>query len=310
MSIPILDLQAMVLPRLDSACRNWGFFALRGHELDPQLRRETFAQMQGFFQQPLAEKNRIRRSRDNCWGFYDAELTKNRRDWKEIVDIGDAASDGPLAGACPQWPQSAGFRECMESLQQQLHQVALQVVDALAASLQSHIDRAAAFDRHTSFLRLNYYPPCPQPAADTRSLTAEDGHLGISHHTDAGAVTVLMQDEHPGLQVYHRQRWHGVEPQPETLIINIGDVVQVWSNDRYPAPLHRVLADQRASRLSVPYFLNPDYAYNYAPLPDTGTPHYTPINWGEFRARRSAGDYADYGDEVQISDYRVAAEDA
>ena len=91
------------------------------------------------------------------------------------------------------------------------------------------------------------------------------------------------------------------------LTINIGDIVQVWSNDRYRAPLHRVLANSSHPRYSAPFFLNPNYQAMYAPLPSAlegRAPLYHPINWGEFRAGRAAGDYADVGDEIQISDFR------
>jgi isopenicillin N synthase-like dioxygenase len=85
----------------------------------------------------------------------------------------------------------------------------------------------------------------------------------------------------------------------------------VWSNDRYHAALHRVLANAEHERYSAPYFFNPAPAAFYAPLPNAlragETPHYRPINWGEFRASRTAGDYADYGEEIQISHYATAA---
>ncbi len=118
-----------------------------------------------------------------------------------------------------------------------------------------------------------------------------------------------MQDAQPGLEVFRNQRWHLVEPRADALVINIGDIVQVWSNDRYRASLHRVVADESAERFSAPFFFNPAYDMNYAPLPssiDAQHPaRYSAINWGEFREQRAAGDYADYGEEVQISDYRT-----
>ena len=95
--------------------------------------------------------------------------------------------------------------------------------------------------------------------------------------------------------------------EPGALIINIGDIVQVWSNDAYRAPLHRVLANAGQRRYSAPFFLNPGYDTEYAPLPSAlhdKAPRYRPINWGGFRAGRAAGDYADVGDEIQISDFR------
>jgi isopenicillin N synthase-like dioxygenase len=85
-------------------------------------------------------------------------------------------------------------------------------------------------------------------------------------------------------------------------------MVQVWSNDRYRAPVHRVLAMDRVERLSLPFFFNPSYRTTVAPLAglvDAARPaRYTPISWAEFRRRRADGDFADYGAEVQISDYR------
>ena len=139
--------------------------------------------------------------------------------------------------------------------------------------------------------------------------TGAPGNFGISHHTDSGALTVLLQDEQPGLQVFRRGAWTFVEPNPDALVVNIGDVVQVWSNDRYPAALHRVIASDRHERYSAPYFFNPAPSAFYAPLPSAcehgEPPHYRRINWGEFRASRTAGDYADYGDEIQISHYRT-----
>lgn len=92
------------------------------------------------------------------------------------------------------------------------------------------------------------------------------------------------------------------------MIINIGDIVQVWSNDLYKAPVRRVLSSDRYSRFSVPFFLNPSLLTTYAPLPSAiaGTKaHYRPIKWQEFRNQRAAGDYANYGAEIQIDNYRI-----
>jgi len=120
---------------------------------------------------------------------------------------------------------------------------------------------------------------------------------------------VLLQDDQPGLQVLKGKRWHTIPPRRDALVINIGDIVQVWSNDRYAAPLHRVLASSARERFSAPYFFNPAYQTDYGPLPsliEAGeAPRYRPINWGEFRAGRAAGDYADHGEEIQVSQFRI-----
>ncbi len=134
-----------------------------------------------------------------------------------------------------------------------------------------------------------------------------DRHQGVNAHTDSGAVTVLLQDEQPGLEVFHEGAWYLVEPRADALVVNIGDIVQVWSNDRYRAALHRAFVHADVERFSVAFFLNPPYSADYAPLPsviDARHPaRYRSINWGEFRSRRTAGDYAHAGEYAQISQY-------
>lgn len=303
--IPIVDLNAPDLGDLSAACREWGLFHLAGHSIDPTLIDASLAQASNFFALPPATKQRIRRTATNSWGYNDAELTKNRTDWKEILDIGPTVTTGPLAGSSPQWPDSPAFRETLEALYDAMHETAIAVLGLINRSLEIEVDFEAAFADHSSFMRLNFYPQCPEPARDSTTLDASDGHLGIHHHTDAGAVTVLVQDGKPGLQVFDGQRWTDAQAPAGTITINIGDIAQVWSNDHYRAPLHRVVAHTDATRISIPYFLNPAYTYDYAPLVRGESARYTSINWGEFRGKRSAGDYANLGEEVQIGDYRL-----
>jgi len=82
-----------------------------------------------------------------------------------------------------------------------------------------------------------------------------------------------------------------------------GDMAQIWSNDRYQAPLHRVLTHPTLERFSAPFFYNPGYRTQVAPLPSLGRPKFLPCNWGYFRAQRFAGDFADFGAEIQTDDF-------
>jgi isopenicillin N synthase-like dioxygenase len=101
-----------------------------------------------------------------------------------------------------------------------------------------------------------------------------------------------------------------VEPVAGALTINLGDMLQVWSNDHYRSPVHRVLASATRTRLSAPFFWNPSYPTICAPLPELlrggERARYRPVSWAQFRNLRSAGDYADYGAEIQIADFRIA----
>ena len=321
--IPIIDLAALdraaTRKTLDSACREWGFFYLVGNPINQHLSMQMHSAMHRFFALDLADKLAVERTADNPWGFYNRELTKNVRDWKEIFDVGPNITSAGLKSAQAQWPDVGklghlqGFRSTVLAFSSACEALAMRLLQAISQNLgmpAQYLD--AFFDTgHTSFLRLNHYPPCSSPApADTPS-TPSEGHLGINHHTDSGALTVLLQDAQPGLQVWHNNRWHLITLRADALLINIGDLVQVWSNDYYRAPLHRVLANAAADRYSAPYFFNPGYATMVAPLSgvcdDKHLPHYRAFSWGEFRAARAAGDYADQGEEIQISDYRTTA---
>ena len=161
---------------------------------------------------------------------------------------------------------------------------------------------------HSSFARLNHYPLEDLLAAREAAEVTALGDMALHHHTDAGALTVLLQDEVGGLQVLAEGRWQDVTPRPGALVINVGDMMQVWSNDRYYSALHRVRPITDRPRLSIPYFFNPAYETDcvpFAALQGEEGPHYRTVNWGQFRQLRADGDYADYGKEVQLEDYRL-----
>lgn len=310
MRVPIIDITALegraTLRALDCACREWGFFQITHHGIDASVLRGVLTAARQFFTLPEATKRAIERSAENPWGYYDRELTKNTRDWKQVFDYGPA--DGGVLQ--PQWPTGLpSFEPAVRAYYAACERLAVRLIDALNTNLAMPPRYLRSFfgAAQTSFARLNYYPACPEPAAPEGASTPNQGFLGVNHHTDAGALTLLLQDGVPGLEVFREGRWHLVEPRADTLVVNIGDVLQVWSNDRYQAPLHRALAPSGRERYSAPFFYNPSYATDYAPLlsvVDSRNPaRYRPINWGEFRALRATGDYADHGEEVQIEHY-------
>ena len=316
--IPVVDFAALgsetgSQSALSAACESWGFFQLVNHGIDPAERERFLDALQQFFALSPYAKNGVRRTRENAWGYYDNELTKNRRDWKEIFDVGHAQTDNAHQ---PQWPPLPGFQELMldwftrcESISRRLLTHICTALGVPAASLDGFFEPS-----NSSFLRLNHYPICPDPAdpaIDNRTVEDErreplQGHLGIHPHTDSGALTVLVQDRVAGLQVQYAGGWSTVVPEDNALIINIGDLMQVWSNDRFRAPVHRVLANAHRARFSAPFFFNPAFTANCIPLTQDEAPQYRRLNWGEFRQSRAAGDYADLGHEIQVSDFLIS----
>ena len=305
-SVPVIDIGkiegADALRSIDRACREWGFFQVVGHGIGEQVTSGLFEEAQAFFAQPADVKRLILRTQDNPWGFYDRELTKNTLDWKEVFDFGPA--DGEHR---PRWPANPpGFEAAVRAFYGACETLAHRLLAAVSTNLGVPADHLARDfeDRHTSFLRLNYYPSLEGAAERDAGQP-----FRVNQHSDAGALTLLLQDSQPGLEVCRDGVWHLVEPIDGALVINIGDMVQVWSNDRYRAALHRVVTNTDHARFSAPFFFNPRWEADYAPLPSAvdadNPPRYRAINWREFRTLRHAGDYADYGDEVQITDYRI-----
>ncbi|MEH6608791.1 MAG: 2OG-Fe(II) oxygenase family protein [Halioglobus sp.] len=282
------------------ACREWGFFQVVNFGIAPELMSQVAEVGAAFFAQPASNKRQVSRTQDNPFGFYDRELTKNLRDRKEIFDY-SPVEDTP-------WPATPNeFRSVLEQYAQACHSLALRLLELCCMGLTGQSDALSPYfsTEHSGFLRLNYYPHERDLAADLPGA----GPFGISEHTDAGALTLLMQDEVPGLQVLQADGWKDVDPLPGALTVNIGDMMQVWSNDQYQAPLHRVRASGGRSRSSAAYFFNPAYATVAEPLAALLGPeqpaNYSPVPWEEFRRLRAQGDYGDYGKEVQISDYQI-----
>lgn len=323
--VPIIDLSAdesIVVPAVASAMANWGFFQVLNHGVDAGVRAEFEEQMQAFFDIPMETKRAMKRSADNARGFFDDELTKQRVDWKQALDFGVTPShDWSLPDADPRNANLDGFnrfppneilprfRPSMVTYIEALTPLAERLSSLMALGLEAPRDffSKQLREEHTSFLRLNYYPPLAD-ASSSAATAAAAPPLGISPHKDAGFLTILAQDDGcHSLQVQRRSdgEWLTVHPEEGALTINTGDMAQIWSNDRYHAPLHRVLAHETKRRYSAPFFYNPGYNTRVSPIESLGSPKFSDCVWGYFRAQRFAGDFADYGTEIQISDFSV-----
>jgi isopenicillin N synthase-like dioxygenase len=322
-AVPVIDIDALlktsseadaaaqpVVDAIATACRDWGFFQVTNHGVSSRLIDDTWQEMRRFFKLPDAVKESILRTRENPWGYYNNELTKNRRDKKEVFDFTTPEVD-PIYRSQNRWPQLDGrFREVMLAYLDACSRLSLKLLEAFCVGLGLPPDclHREFVGTHTSFVRLNHYP-VRDPLANATIAHQPVAGLGVHHHTDAGALTVLVQDEVGGLQVYRDGLWHDIAPKPGAFVINTADMTQVWSNDIYRAAIHRVLAMQSADRFSIPFFYNPAASARVRPLPATISESrpcaYRTVHWGEFRGKRTDGDYADYGAEVQIAQYRI-----
>jgi isopenicillin N synthase-like dioxygenase len=291
-SLPIVDVAPLreaagdvsgVVDAIRAACLDKGFFYCVGHGIEADLRGAVFRQAETFFSLPESEKLKAdkRQSRANR-GY---EMLRGQTlepgtppDLKEGYYIGaEVCDDDPRASRLINvgpnvWPaELPGFRAVMERYFAEMGALASTLLRGLALSLELPDDHFAGFERDPlATLRLLHYPP--QPA-----VTAP-GEKGCGAHTDFGGITILMQDQVGGLQVWDNgsQAWIDAPPIADAFIVNLGDLMGRWTNDRYRSTLHRVINASGLERYSVPFFFSGNHDFRIECLPTCQVPGENP----------------------------------
>ncbi|CAJ1939371.1 unnamed protein product [Sphenostylis stenocarpa] len=327
--IPVIDLSPItnhtasdsyalqdLVKEIGSACKEWGFFQVKNHGVPFPLRQNIEKVSKMFFAQTLEEKRKVSKDEDSPTGYHDTEHTKNIRDWKEVFDF--LAKDPTLVpltsdehddrltqwtNPSPQYPPH--FKDIIEEYVEEMEKLSFKLMELIALSLGLEAKKFEEFfmKDETSSIRLNHYPPCPYPHLA----------LGVGRHKDPGALTILAQDEVGGLEVKRRadEEWITVKPIPDAYIINIGDVVQVWSNDAYESVEHRVVVNSKRERFSIPFFFFPAHDTEVKPLEelinDQNPSKYMPYKWGKFIVHRGNTNFKKRNEEnIQIYHYKIA----
>jgi len=308
-TVDISDPTSTSLQAIDSACREHGFFLLSGHGLD-DLISQTWVQTRRFFDADRSVRTSITRSQDNPLGYFDRELTKRKRDTKEVLDFIDPTQT--LLDARNQWPDGLpDFKEVMVEFFDAFSILADRTLSLLHDALQltAHSRSLTSCARTSSTVRLNHYPIGDPVPANERDGLADLGETALGYHTDPGVLTLLLQDNTGGLQTQARDgHWIDIAPTDGTIVVNLGDMMQAWTNDRYRAAIHRVVPMTTQRRFSIPYFSNPQRDAIIEPIPElcTAGPRYRPIQWRSFMAARAYDNFTDLGtDDTQVSDYQI-----
>ncbi|KAL1290403.1 hypothetical protein HN51_058863 [Arachis hypogaea] len=307
-----------IIEEIGRACKEWGFFQVINHKVPLEKRQRIEDAAKKFFGLSLEEKLKVRRDDRNVLGYFEAEHTKNVRDWKEIYDFNvqqptfiPPSHDHHHDDINIQfhwdnrWPLNPPhFREACEDYAEEVEKLAYKLMELIALSLGLAPNRFRGFFKHnTSNIRLNHYPPCPYPHLA----------LGLGRHKDTGVLTVLNQDDVGGLQVRRKSdgEWITVKPISNSFIINVGDMIQVWSNDAYESVEHRVMVNSERDRFSIPFFLKPALYTDVEPLQelinDKNPPKYKAINWGKFRIARMRSNFTKSSVEnLQIYHFKLS----
>jgi len=300
--IPVIDWtrattdRAGLIQDVGAACRNPGFFVLKNPSVSAELRPKVFDIADKFFDLPIAGKQKVsilNTPHFRGWGAKGDESldeTQPEVDTKETFNIGfDLPEDDPRVLAedpfrgLNQWPDLPEFREILLTYYAAAQSQGLAILSIIAEDLglaTNHFD--ALFKDPLSALRMLRYP----------AATGAQNEIGAGAHTDYGAITLLMTDGEPGLQVRPRDGdWIDVPSVENAYIVNIGDCMMRWSNDIYISTPHRVLPPKNTRR-SVAFFVeaNPDTIV--AALPGTGDAKYPPIRAADYLQSRLDATYA------------------
>jgi isopenicillin N synthase-like dioxygenase len=299
--IPIISLKSDVTEiaqTLGLACEDFGFFCVSDHgiSLDLQSRLEKLSQQ--FFALPLEQKMAISMDKGGpAWrGFFPVggELTSGKPDLKEGLYFGEELSaehpkvrEGlPLHGA-NLFPSIPGFRETVLEYMAQMTDLSHRLMGFISLSLGLREDFFFAnyTNDPTLLFRIFHYPPVNEENRATHPW-------GVGTHTDYGLLTILKQDDCGGLEVYSKKEWLAVPPMPDTLVCNIGDMLDYLTGGRYLSTPHRVRNTSGKERYSYPFFFDPGFAAPIKKLPHQ--PKSTSTRWDNADLYQFQGSYGEY----------------
>jgi isopenicillin N synthase-like dioxygenase len=277
-----------VAQEIYTACHEVGFMYLLNAGIPAALTDRLFAVTQEFFNLPAGVKQQHPRSDATNCGYIGVRQERlnprNPGDLKEAFNVG-------LESAWP--PEQSGFQQVVtEFYQLGITTIAPTVLRAFAIGLQ--LPESFFDDKHgrNAFLRLLHYPPL--------DCIPEPGQLRAGEHTDYGSITLLLQDAIGGLEVRTRQgEWIAAPPIPGTVVVNVGDAMQRWTNDQLCSTPHRVKVPTGTaatrSRYSIALFFDPNPEVELACVASCQSadrpPRYEPILAGDYLTSRLAATY-------------------
>ncbi|GAB2294461.1 hypothetical protein Dimus_028667 [Dionaea muscipula] len=249
LQVPVIDLmgdeRGMIRDQILSASEHWGFFQVVNHGIPMDLLEGTIQGIRMFHEQDADVKKPLY-GRDNTkpvkYGSNFDLYTSTAANWRDSLVVNNRFTGHDLQPS--HLPPI--LRDVIWEYTKNIVRLGETIVDLLSEALGLTADQHLGTLESTKGWSMlgNYYPACPEP-----ELT-----LGASNHSDPSFFTILLQDHVGGLQVLHQHQWVNIQPIPGALIVNIGDILQMISNDKLKSVEHRAIVNRAGSRVSVPFF--------------------------------------------------------
>ncbi len=279
-TLPVVDLQRWrrgsdaereaFAVEVRNVCHDVGFFYLVGHGVSEEFLAPYFEQLKAFFALDESVKSSIDKHKSpyfRGWEREGAELTNNRPDIREQLDVSTEYPPAPLDAVPPylrlygpnQWlPEEVvpGFRGLVNEFFRSMNALAIELMEVFAVGLGLAPTTFVELfgERPHSLAKLIRYPATPE------------GQAGVNEHNDAGFLTLLLQHGVSGLQALAPNGvWIDVEPRPDAIVVNMGEMLQEITGNYFVAATHRVITN--AERYSTAYFHGPDLSTPLDRLP-------------------------------------------
>ncbi|MEE4188056.1 MAG: 2-oxoglutarate and iron-dependent oxygenase domain-containing protein [Roseobacter sp.] len=282
--IPVIDIGALfggesaarqaVGDRIRAACLEVGFFYIRNHHVAPEVYAAGFDAARRFFDLPHAEKDAVSNRNSPVMRGYTGLLEENtdpdnNGDLHEAFDVSlDLSPDDPDCALGVYgwgenlWPDMPDFRAPIMAYHAALRRLSETLYEGFALSLDLPEDYfTPLLTKPIAELRLLHYPP-QDPKAD-------EAVIGIGAHSDYSVFTILASDDVPALEVLNPAGdWVAAPPIPGTFIVNVGDLMERWTNDLYRSTVHRAINKTGRRRYSIPFFSNINPLETFEVLPN------------------------------------------
>ncbi|XP_004500586.1 flavonol synthase/flavanone 3-hydroxylase-like [Cicer arietinum] len=287
-AVPIISLSQshnLLVKKITEAASEWGFFVIINHGISKKLIQRVKEVGHEFFSLPQKEKEPY--ANDPSSGKfegYGTKMTKNLEEKVEWLDYYFHLINPPSRVNYDLWPKSpTSYREVTQEYNKEILRVTDNILELLSEGLALE---SKALKNHLGGeeieleMKINMYPPCPQPELA----------LGVEPHTDMSALTLLVPNDVPGLQVWKDNNWVAVNYLQNALFLHIGDQLEVMSNGRYKSVLHRSLVNKEHKRMSWAVFVAPPHEAMIGPLPllvnDQNPPKFSTKTYAEYRYRK------------------------
>nr|AEM62878.1 ACC oxidase 2 [Actinidia deliciosa] len=251
-TFPVIDMEKLTgkersptMEKINDACENWGFFELMNHGISHELMdtverltKEHYKKcMEQRFKEMVATK-----------GLEAVQSEIDDLDWESTFFLRHL----PVSNISEIPDLEQDHRKAMKEFAEKLEKLAEQLLDLLCENLgleKGYLKKAFSGSKGPTFgTKVSNYPPCPLPELIK----------GLRAHTDAGGIILLFQDNKvSGLQLLKEGEWIDVPPMKHSIVINIGDQLEVITNGKYKSVMHRVIAQTDGNRMSIASFYNP-----------------------------------------------------